>query len=505
MQESRRSGRALVPVLVWCGIVVSLMQTITVPLLPHFPRLLDTSAGNASWVITITLLASAVCTPMAGRLGDLYGRRLMLLVSLGVLVTGSVVCALSRTVVPMVIGRGLQGAAMGVVPLAMAVLRERMPAERLGSTVGLMSATGGVGGAVGLPIAALVVQKADYHFLFWGAAVLGTLCFGLVLVCVPASPSRAAGRFDVWGALGLATGLPLLLIAVGKGAQWGWAGPRTLGTAGAGVLVLAVWWRFELRSAGPLVNLRTAASPRILATNVATLVIGFALYAQNLVFPQIMQLPTSTGYGLGVPLVISALYLAPPGLAMMIAVSGATRLSRAHGPKTSLLVGMLVLGVAYGVAPSMLGSPWHILTISLFTAAGIGLAFAALPALIISSVPARDTGAATGLNALMRSVGMTVSAAVIGTVLAHDPQLLDGAPVPTGGAFTTALHIGLFASAAGLVLTALIPRVKDVAGGPVVVVTAPRDRRLDTQEVDAREVDAQGVDAQGVDDAKSRR
>jgi MFS family permease len=451
--------RATIAVLVSCGILVSVMQTLTVPLLPRFPRLLDTSAANASWVITVTLLTGAVCTPVAGRLGDLYGKRLLLLIGLTLLTAGSGVCAVSHTVAPMVVGRALQGAALGVVPLAMAVLRDEVPPDRLGGAVGLMSATAGVGGAVGLPIAALVVQSTDYHALFWGAAVLGAGCFGLVLAFVPASKGRTyPGRFDAWGTAGLAVGLVSVLIAVGKGAQWGWLDPRTLTLAGVGVAVLAGWAVVELRSDCPLVDLRTAASPRILATNAATVVLGFAMYAQNLVFPQIMQLPKSTGYGLGVPLVTAGLYLAPPGFVMMLVATQSARLSRARGPKTSLVAGAAILVLAYAAAPALLGSPLRIVGVSLFLVIGIGLAFAAMPALVIAAVPARDTGAATGLNALMRSVGMTVSAAVIGVVLAHDPQQSDGAPVPTESAFVTALGVGLAASALGLVLALLIPR-----------------------------------------------
>ncbi|MYW01548.1 MFS transporter [Streptomyces sp. SID3343] len=306
--------------------------------------------------------------------------------------------------------------------------------------------------------AAVAVRGAGPDALFWGAAVLGAGCFGLVLTLVPASKARTyPGRFDAWGTAGLAVGLVCVLIAVGKGAQWGWLGPRTLTLAGLGCAVLAVWAVVELHSDCPLVDLRTAASPRILATNAATVVIGFAMYAQNLVFPQIMQLPESTGYGLGVPLVTAGLYLAPPGFVMMLVATQSARLSRARGPKTSPAAGAAILVLAYAAAPALLGSPLRIVGVSLFLVIGIGLAFAAMPALVITAVPARDTGAATGLNGLMRSVGMTVSAAVIGVVLAHDPQRLDGAPVPTEHAFKTALAVGLGASALGLVLALLIP------------------------------------------------
>ncbi|WP_248966041.1 MFS transporter, partial [Sphaerisporangium perillae] len=130
-----RAPGSVVTVLALCGIVVSLMQTIVVPIIPDLPRLLHTSASNASWVITSTLLAAAVCNPVSGRLGDLYGKRRVLLGSLGLMVIGSAVCALSDGLVPVVAGRVLQGCGIGVIPLGISIMRDELPPERLGSAM----------------------------------------------------------------------------------------------------------------------------------------------------------------------------------------------------------------------------------------------------------------------------------------------------------------------------------------------------------------------------------
>src|SRR6266496_4370765 len=120
----------VVAVLAFGGIVVSLMQTLVIPLVPRLPKLLNASPADAAWVITATLLASAVATPVVGRLGDMYGKRRMLLVSLCLLVAGSVVAALSNSLMPMVAGRVLQGLAAGVIPLGISIMRNELPAEK---------------------------------------------------------------------------------------------------------------------------------------------------------------------------------------------------------------------------------------------------------------------------------------------------------------------------------------------------------------------------------------
>src|SRR3954453_17008578 len=179
------------------------MQTLVVPLIPVFPRLLNASAADASWVVTVTLLAAAVITPVSGRLGDLYGKRRMILVSLRLLLAGSILPATTSELAFHIIGRGLQGCAMGVIPLGISIMRDELPPERVGSAIAMMSATLGVGGAIGLPVSALIAQTSSWRVLFWLAACLGVVCLVLLWAVVPGSSVRAAGRFDGLGALGL--------------------------------------------------------------------------------------------------------------------------------------------------------------------------------------------------------------------------------------------------------------------------------------------------------------
>src|SRR6266545_1765073 len=264
-----RTG-AVVAVLAFAGIVVALMQTLVIPLIPQLPTLLHASASDATWAITATLLAGAVATPVMGRLGDMYGKRRMLLVSLAMLVAGSVVCGLSDALVPMVVGRTLQGMSAGVIALGISIMRDELPAERLGGATALMSASLGVGGALGLPAAALLAQYTNWHILFWASAALGAVATALVVRLVPESAVRSGGRFDSVGAVGLSAALVCLLLAISKGGDWGWTSGVTTGLFGASVVVLLLWGRWELRHPQPLVDLRVTARRQVLLTNLAS-------------------------------------------------------------------------------------------------------------------------------------------------------------------------------------------------------------------------------------------
>ncbi|MFI6032503.1 MFS transporter [Amycolatopsis magusensis] len=453
-----RRPNLVVAVLAFGGVTVALMQTVVIPLVPVLPGLLGSTAADTAWAITATLLAAAVATPTMGRLGDMYGKRRMLLISLGLLVVGSVLAALSTSLAPLVVARVLQGLASGVIPLGISIMRDELPAERLGSATALMSASLGVGGALGLPLATLLAESVDWHVLFWVAAALGVLATALVVSVVPESAVRSGGRFDFVGAIGLSIVLLCLLLAVSKGAEWGWGSGLTLGLLGGAAVVLLAWVRWELRIREPLVDLRTSARRPVALTNLASAVFGFSMFAMSLVLPQLLQLPAGTGHGLGQPMVVVGLVLAPSGLVMMAMAPVSARITRLSGPRTTLISGVLVVAAGYGLNLVLMSEIWQLVVVSSLIGAGIGLAYGAMPALIMSAVPVTETAAANSLNTLMRSIGTSVCSAVAGVVLSQLTVPFGPAEVPSPAGFRVVLAIGAGAALVAAFIACFIPR-----------------------------------------------
>jgi EmrB/QacA subfamily drug resistance transporter len=468
LTRSPRYG-LIIAVLAFAGMGGSFMQTILLPIQSELPELLNASRADTAWVITITLLVGAIFTPIAGKLGDMFGKRRIALVLLALLVAGSVIAALSTSVGPMIVGRGLQGMGTGVIPLGIAILRDVLPPKRLGSAIALVSATLGVGGALGLPISAFVTENYDWHILFWVAAGIGTLSFALFLVVIPASTLRTGGRFDFVGAIGLALGLGGVLLAVSKGNEWGWASVQTLALLIGGIAVLLLWGWYELRRDAPLVDIRVSARGPVLMTNLASIAMGVALFASSIVFPQLLQLPTETGSGLGLTLLQASFVLMPSGLAMLAMSPVAGRLERRFGPKPLLVAGAAIIAVTYLVAVLVDLEVWHVLVINTVIGVGIGLGYAAMPTLIMRAVPANETGSANGLNTLMRSLGTSVAAAVIAAVLAQSSIAVGGASVPSSDGFHLSLLLGLVAAIVCAALAAFIPKPKAHANEHVSV------------------------------------
>ncbi|MCX4550148.1 MFS transporter [Streptomyces sp. NBC_01387] len=459
--------RMFVGVLAFCGVVVAVMQTLVVPLLPHVPALTGSTPAAASWLVTVTLLTGAVCTPVLGRVGDMYGKRRVLVAALGVLVVGSVLCAVSSQIGVLIAGRALQGAALAVVPLGISIMRDELPPARVLSSVALMSSTLGIGAAVGLPIAAFVIEHYNWHTMFWASAGLGVLDIVLVLIFVPESPLRTRGRFDALGALGLSGALVCLLLATTQGGEWGWGSARVIGLFVAAVVIGLVWGRYELGVSSPMVDLRVSARPAVLFANLAALFIGFAFYANSLSTAQMVQEPKDTGYGLGASIVVGGLCLLPGGLSMVALSPVSARLSARYGPKFTLALASGVLAVGYLVRFFTSHSLWLIIVGATVVASGTALAYSALPSLVMRAVPVSETGAANGLNTLMRSVGQAFCSAVVAAVLANVTFQVGGRTAPTLHAYLLVFLIAGAVALAALAVTLCIPGKTSAAAGSV--------------------------------------
>lgn len=448
---------AIVAVLAIAGLASSFMFTLVVPIQSKLPELLDASREDTAWVVTSTLLAAAIITPISGRLGDMYGKRRIVLVLLALLVVGSVIAALSPGIAGIIVGRTLQGAVVGVVPLGISILRDVLHENRVDTAIALISATLGVGGALGLPISAFITERSDWHVLFWVAAGLGAVVFALVLWIVPVSVLRTAGRFDFVGAAGLSLGLLGILLAISRGNEWGWASPAVLALGLGGLVVLLAWGWYELRIDEPLLDLRVAARRPVLLTNIASVAMGFSLFASNVVYPQMLELPVATG-GFGLSLLAASFVVMPAGIVMMVLSPFSGRLARTVGPKLLLVLGAISLIVAYGFTLLFSSEVWQLVVANILIGAGIGFGYAAMPMLIMRSVPQSETGASNGLNALFRSLGTSTAAAVVGAVLATYTVAHEGVAVPSPTAFQLAFVLGGAAAVMALLVALFIPR-----------------------------------------------
>ncbi|WP_432881429.1 MFS transporter [Kribbella sp. CA-245084] len=447
--------RLILAALAFCGVLVSISQTIVVPLLPELPQITHSPASDVSWLITVTLLTGAVFTPLLGRAGDMYGKRRVLLIALSSMVIGSLLCAISSNLTVLIVGRAFQGAAVAVVPLGISILRDELPPRRVIPSIAIMSSTLGIGAAFGIPAATLVVEYANWHTMFWINLGLGLLDIVLVLLIVPESAIRTSGPFDIVGALGLSAFLVCFLLAVSKTTAW--STPTLVVLYAVAVLLVPAWGWYELRTRSPLVDLRVSARPAVLFTNLGALLIGFAFYANSLSTAQLVQEPTWTGYGLGESIVVSGLCLLPGGVAMVLLSPVSARISNARGPRFTLGIASVLMAAGYVVRLFTSSNVPGIVIGATVVSAGTAVAYSALPALIMHAVPVTETAAANGLNTLMRTVGQAICSTIVATVLANVTIASAGRVAPALSAYLIVFVIAGVAAVAAAGLVLLIP------------------------------------------------
>lgn len=458
MSSAHRPTWLVVLVLSLAGLVVSVMQTLLVPLIPELPSLLGVSPEDASWLITVTLLASAVATPSMSRLADMLGKRRLILAALAAMAAGSVIGALSTSLGVLIVARALQGCGIALIPIAISAMRDELPRERLGAAVALMSATLGIGGAIGLPISGLIYTHLGWHALFWLSGALALILLVAIAVIIPESPVRTGGTFDALGAVLLSGVLIAILLGITKGGHWGWLSSSTIGCFGSAIVLLAVWVPWEFRSGQPLVDLRVSLRRPVLLTNIASFLIGFAMYCNMILTTEFLQMPTSTGYGLALNTVQAGMCMLPAALMMVFMAPVSARITHMFGAKTTLIVGASTLVVGYLLRVILTESAWQVVLGATIVSTGTAIAYASMPILIMRAVPVTETAAANGLNTVLRSIGTSTASAAVAAILTSVVMEIGGVTLPTLAAFQVVFVFAAGAAALGGIVALWLPR-----------------------------------------------
>jgi len=421
------------------GISYALMQSLVAPALPVIQADLHTSARGASWIFTAYLLSASIATPLIGRLGDIHGKQRALVWVMVLLFAGSLLSALASSIVPMIAGRIVQGVAGGMFPLAFGIIRDEFPRERVPGSIGFLSALLGIGGGLGIVLSGVIADHLSYHWLFWLPLAPIALAGVGVALLVPESPVRAHARINWLAAALLSAGLALLLYGLSNAVDWGWGSPRTLGLAALSLAALAAWVRVELRAHTPLVDMRIMRRRGVWTTNLAAALLGSGMYSGFVLIPQFAETPIKDGFGFGASVTGAGLLMVPMTVMMLIAGTAAGRIELRFGSRLALLAGTIATAGSFLLLTLAHGTRGEFVVAGLLMGTGIGLAFAALPNLIVEAVPPDQTGVATGVNTIARTIGGAFGTQIAGTVIAASVVVAGGAPHERG--FTQAFAI----------------------------------------------------------------
>ena len=396
---------------------LGLEQFMVIPILPAVQEKYAASLTSATWLLTGFLLAAVVATPIVGRLGDIYGKRRLLLVSIGAFAIGSLVCALAGSMTALIAGRVLQGMGAASGPLAIGLARDRASEEQAPVWIALLVAAAGTGAAVGLLLGGVLVDAVSVAAVFWFLFAVAVGLLLAILVFVPESPVRASARPDWAGALLLATAVLAALLAVSQGNAWGWDSVRVVTLVAVSAIVFAGFVVVERTVSAPLVDMQLMARRPVWSANLVAFAMGFALFIAGVVVPQIARLPTASGYGLGLTFAETGLVLLPGALGIMAGGWASGVLARKVGARNLVGAGAVAAAVGYAWLALDHGSVGSVVAANVPLGFGIGLAFAALVNLVAHSVSEQRTAGFVAMTLVCRITGSALGAQVAAAIV----------------------------------------------------------------------------------------
>src|SRR5205807_9507782 len=371
------------------------------------------------------------------------------------LALGTLISAIASSLWLMILGRVIEGAGGGIFPLAFSIIRDEFPNERVPGAIGLVSSLLGIGGGAGVVFAGVVTQNLSYHWLFWFPLAMIVFTAYLTRRYIPESPVKTPAQINYRAAALMTVGISGVLLAITQTSTWGWGSPKTLGLRALGSVLIAAWVREERRSREPLVDMRMMAIRGVWTTNTVAFLIGVGMYSSFILLPELVQEPASTGYGFGASVTTAGLFLLPATIAIVVVGQMAGILERRIGSRMSLIGGALVALASYALLVFDRSLQGEIYVAAGLLGIGIGLSFSAMANLIVQNVRQEQTGVATGMNAVTRTLGGAFGGQLAATLLASN---LGAAGIPTSSGFTLSFLMCLIALVAALGFAVAVPR-----------------------------------------------
>ena len=446
MAPAPRSPRLAQATLVAVVFMFPLVQLGTSPGLIDIGRRFGEPPDATVWVMSAFLLASAIFAPLIGCLGDAYGKRRLLVATLVLVVLGSVLAALAPNLGTLVAGRALQGAVAGVFPLGFALTRELLHPLRHAQAIGLLTAVTGLGAGVALLLGGVLVDGLSFRGVLWFNGACAAITLVAVIAFVREPPVHRTVGLDIAGAALLAAGVLCIMLAANdivhvKRDLW-----LIVALLIGGLALLIALVTVERHVRRPLINIPLFATPGVLATNLAALLVNIGGFSVFVLVPQFAQARAANG-GFGTNATVVGLLLLP-GAALMLLVGPAVgALGRRTGHRITFAAAAALVAIGtLGLATR----PTSIFVYFAFAGVafiGLNTSFAAMTNLIISLVPDQNTGEATGANSLVRTVGNAIGAQLGAAIVASSVVVGDLNPITA--AYSTAFVTSAVISAVG--------------------------------------------------------
>jgi len=448
-------SRAVLPVLVAVSGLVAVVTSLGAPLIPSIARSDGVSLSTGEWVLTAALMSGALATPAMGRLADGPRKRRVIVLALTVVCAGCVLSAVSTGFAMLVVGRGLQGVGLGLLPVTMAIARSEFSPQKTGRAVATLSVSAAIGAGLGYPITSLVAQFYDYRAAFWFGAITVAAALVLVILVVPWQSEGRSRKFDYLGMATLGSAVVGVSVVLSEGGEWGWTSVRSLGLMAFSLIMVGLWAAYELRITDPLIDIRQVRNRSVLTADTSGFLIAMAMYLFLPIIIEFVQIPVASGYGFGASILTSGLVFVPLSFGSFFASRCLIAYTNRFGVRSMIPFGSVVFALSTLFFALEHRALWEAFVASGMAGIGIGFTFAAMPGFIVQAVPPSETGSAMGLYQVLRSIGLSLGSALAAAVLVSSTR--SGQIYPTYEGFRVTLILATVLCASTALLSFVLP------------------------------------------------
>ena len=463
----------ILAVLASVAMMVMFIEIMLVPALPYVSQDFK-NTRCISWVLSVYLLVGAVATPLAGRLGDMYGKKKVMLWIMVIYIVGLLGSGFSLEISRSLFGqpsifvllffRGVQGIGMGMFPLAFGIIRDTFPREKMPTAIGIVSAMFSVGVSVGLLGGGYITSVSHWYDAFHIVTPFFALLTILTVFLIRDPAVQRRGSLDLPGACTLGLGIFILLLALTQGHESGWFDPLILGLFAFAAVMIFLFVRIELRAVDPIVRLSMFRNRGVLDANLTAIFIGVGMFLLFQTLPFYLETPIQAGGHFGISdTFIIGLYLFPSAIAQLIFGPAAGSLSKRIGPDKVLIAGLAVMALGFLSLVGM-NADWVGIIVSVFIlGAGMAMCMVSMINLVVVTCKQSEFGVASGMNTLFRVVGGSVGPVLATLVLSNYTIDVHGHVLYSEAVYITTWMVALAFSVIGLIIAiALRPSTKDL-------------------------------------------
>jgi MFS family permease len=415
--------------MVGVALLLNYVETMIIPGIPIIKNDFSTTESLTAWIISSFLVVGSAVSPLFGKLGDSYGKKRMFLIALVFYTAGVGIAGFSNSIYFLIAARAVQGIGFAIVPLALAIIAETFPKERIATAQGVVSATFAIGAALGLIIGSYVVQDLGWQWAFHSAFLLSIVLFAVVAKFLPSGHPGTRLKVDYETVLLLMAGVSLILLYLTEGPYIGWTDIYNVGALVAGGILTVAFFVAESTKTNPLIPLHLLRIRNVLVANLTGILSGwgmFMLFIGVIYYTEAPVPPAPTGLGLDV--ISAGLTIAPATVVMLAGGPGLGRLVASRGPKPAMILGGLVAIAGFSLFVFNRATSTDVMidtAVSLIGAVGIIIPIVNMVSI---ALPPETVATGLGLNTMLRNIG-----GAIGPVIATTIMTTYAVSVPTPG------------------------------------------------------------------------